>query len=201
LIALIVSLILAAVFWLVLFGLKSINFWWGMTAASGILAVWSLIRSGKSRGRLFKFNLRYFFWGLLSAAVLYIIFWAGNEISTRFFTFASGQIASIYNNKAQLDTWKIALLLFFWIGPAEEIFWRGMVQRTLSEYFGENFGWIGGALIYGAVHLWAASLMLFLAALLCGLFWGWLYKRFGSLWPGIISHAVWDVVIFLVFPL
>jgi membrane protease YdiL (CAAX protease family) len=43
--------------------------------------------------------------------------------------------------------------------------------------------------------------MLFLAALICGLFWGALFKRYRSVWPVLISHALWDVAIFLLFPI
>jgi uncharacterized protein len=198
---LLISLIFATFSWYLIFGLKALNFWWGMTAAAGLLAIWSIYRAGDYRSRLFRFDLRQFLWGVFSALALYFIFWIGNFISTRIFPLAAGQIAAVYANRADLESYKIALLLFFWIGPAEEIFWRGMVQRTLSSYFGKNTGWILGAIIYSAVHLWAANLMLCGAALICGLFWGHLYKKFGSLWPGIISHVIWDLLIFLIFPL
>jgi uncharacterized protein len=198
---LILALLFATLAWYLLFGAKLVNFWWGMAIAAGVLAIWSIIWARhKARKRLFEFQLRYLLWGILSAIVLYGVFWLGNEISTRIFPFASGQIAAVYGNKSQLEPWKIGLLLMFWIGPAEEIFWRGMLQRILAKRFGDNIGWIMGALIYGAVHIWALNFMLFMAALICGLYWGWIYKRFGSLWPGIISHAVWDVLIFLIFP-
>ncbi len=191
----------AALFWYILFDLQAVNFWWGMTSASGILAVWSVFFAGNKRREIFRLELFHIAAGLAFAAVLYVIFWLGDYFAKLLFDFASGQIESIYANREQLESWKIGLLLFFWIGPAEEIFWRGMVQRVLSDRFGANIGWIAGALLYGAVHLWAGNFILFMAALICGLFWGWIYKKFGSLWPGIISHAVWDVIIFLIIPI
>lgn len=172
-----------------------------MTAASGLLAVWSICYAKEDRKRLFDFRPSYILWGIGSAAILYIVFWIGGAVSTRIFGFASSQIDSIYANKAQMNPWMLGLLLLFWIGPAEEIFWRGMGQRVLSKWLGSNVGWILGALVYAAVHLWAANFILFMAALIGGLYWGWLYKRFGSLWPGIISHALWDLVVFIILPL
>ena len=199
--ALISALLFAIIVWYLLFGAKLVNFWYGMAIAAGLLAIWSIIWAGsKSRKRLLQFHLSYILWGIGSAALLYLIFWVGNAISTRIFPFASGQIAAVYGNKAQLDPMRIGLLLMFWIGPAEEIFWRGMLQRVLAQRFGANLGWILGALIYAAVHIWAMNFMLFMAALICGMYWGWIYKRFGSAWPGIISHALWDVFIFLIIP-
>lgn len=190
----------AVLFWFLLFGLDIVNFWYGMAVASGLLAVWSIIFAGDERKQLFEFNRYHIYWGLISALILYFVFWLGDYFSKLLLEFASGQIDSIYDNKVQLQPWKIGLLLFFWIGPAEEIFWRGMVQRTLAKKFGATYGWILAGFIYAGVHLWAANFVLFMAALICGLFWGWIYKRFDSLWPGIISHAVWDVVIFLILP-
>jgi membrane protease YdiL (CAAX protease family) len=92
------------------------------------------------------------------------------------------------------------LLLLFVIGPSEEIFWRGFVQDTLAQKFGDNSGWIIASLVYGGVHIAAWNFMLFAAALVCGLFWGWVFKKYKSLWPGIISHAIWDLTIFVLIP-
>ena len=169
--------------------------------AAGLLAVWSLLNAGRDRRSLFAFNVSHVAWGLLSAFFLYAVFWAGDHLSRTILDFATGQIESIYSRKEQLAFWKIALLLFFIIAPAEEIFWRGMVQRVISVKTGAIWGWLAAALIYAAVHLWAANFVLFMAALICGLFWGWIYMKFGTLWPGIVSHAVWDLLIFLVVPL
>jgi membrane protease YdiL (CAAX protease family) len=195
------GVVFAALFWLAIFGLELVNFWWGMSAVAGLLAAWSIIFSGADRRALFKFRKSYILWGLLSAAALYAVFWIGGYFSRLIFDFASGQIDRIYDKKAQMDPWMIGFLMFFWIGPAEEIFWRGMVQRILAGRYGRVFGWIIAAAVYAGVHLWAANLILFMTALLGGLFWGWIFMRSGSLWPVIISHAVWDVTIFLIMPL
>jgi uncharacterized protein len=172
-----------------------------MAAASGVLAVWSVAWAGNERNHLFNFKPSYLFWGIISAVILYFIFWIGNICSTYLFSFATGQINAVYANKSQLPIWQIAFLLLFWIGPGEEVFWRGMVQRIFSKYFGVNAGWILGALIYSTIHLWSQNFILVMAALVGGLYWGWLFKRFGSLWPGIISHSLWDILVFIILPL
>jgi hypothetical protein len=43
--------------------------------------------------------------------------------------------------------------------------------------------------------------MLLVAAAVCGFFWGWLYQREQSLIPVIVSHSIWDVLVFILFPL
>lgn len=51
------------------------------------------------------------------------------------------------------------------------------------------------------VHLWAFNFILLEAALLWGLFWGLLFYCTRSLWPRIISHAVWGLVVSLILPI
>ena len=93
------------------------------------------------------------------------------------------------------------LLLLFIIGPGEEIYWRGFIQNTLSKKMGETKGYIISVLLYAGVHIITGNIMLVIAALVCGIYWGWLYKKEKSLLPVIISHAIWDLTIFVIFPL
>ncbi|MGH2575192.1 MAG: lysostaphin resistance A-like protein [Ignavibacteria bacterium] len=201
---LIVLILIAFLFWVEMFVLKHFNFWIEMLAASSLLACISLYIN-RIRGREINFNLFYFenkfiLIGIMSAVILYGIFFVGNELSSVLFSFADNQVKGIYENKILLNPSIIGLLLFFIIGPAEEIFWRGFVQYALADKFGGNAGWITASFIYGGVHLVAMNFMLFIAALICGTFWGYIFKRYKSLWPGIISHAVWDLTIFVILP-
>lgn len=202
---LILLLALAILFWLELFLLKTFNFWLEMTVATGILALLSLyirnsmqISADLSDSRRLGIHIMV---GIVSAMLLYLIFYLGDFISKRLFDFARTQVNLIYENKSQANPVVIGLLLFFIIGPAEEIFWRGFVQDTLQLKFGDNMGWVIASLIYGGIHVVAWNLMLFMAAMICGFYWGWIYKKYGSLQPCIVSHALWDVTIFVVLPL
>ncbi len=42
--------------------------------------------------------------------------------------------------------------LFSHVAPAEELLFRGVVQSGLARSQGENIGWLGGSLIFGAIH-------------------------------------------------
>lgn len=196
--------VLAAGLWLEMFVLKSFNFWIEMTIAASLLAVLGLYfnhRNGEAINyRLYFFEPKFILIGILSAALLYLVFFGGDIISKYILPFADKQVVGVYNNKSLLDPAIIGLLLVFIIGPAEEVFWRGFVQDTLAEKFGENKGWIIASLIYGAVHIVALNFMLFMAALICGFFWGWMFRKYKSVWPGIISHALWDLTIFILIP-
>ncbi len=201
---LIILVIIAAAMWVEMFVLKDFNFWIEMLIAASLLAIASAYINHKTgpaiNFRLYFFKFSYILTGIISAVILYLVFFAGDYISKLIFDFADKQVIGIYGNKVLLNPYVIGALLFFVIGPSEEIFWRGFVQDTLAEKFGDNAGWIIGALVYSGVHIFAMNFMLFMAALVCGLFWGYMYKKYKSLWPGIISHALWDLTIFVLIP-
>ena len=201
---LIVPISIAALFWFFIFSpwTKSyINFWIGMAVAAGILSALALWTDKKYLKEIYIFKSKYIFIGIISAIILYIVFYLGNYFSQLLFSFAGSQIEGVYSNKVQANYIVISLLLLFWLGPAEEIFWRGFVQFNLNKKYGEWKGLIFASLIYALVHIWSFNFMLIMAALVCGLFWGLMFNKYKSVVPGIISHAIWDVVIFILIPI
>jgi membrane protease YdiL (CAAX protease family) len=187
--------------WFFVFALAIGNFWLKLSFSALLLALVGLKLSRNRASTLFSFKKRHLLVGLVSAFLLYGIFWLGKEVSTILFPFASKEISIIYYNKAQLNLTLIGLLLLFIIGPAEEIYWHGFVQRSVSRHLGPTSGILITSVVYALVHIFALNLMLFLAAGVCGLFWGWLYQREQSLMPVILSHSLWDLSIFVLFPL
>ena len=139
--------------------------------------------------------------GLASAAVLYGVFYLAGIVSRQILPFAEEGIASVYDYRQQAPLWRIAVLLGLVIGPGEELFWRVFLQRRLSVRYGAWGGFGVMALLYGGVHLFSGNLMLTAAALVCGLIWGWLYLRYQSALLNMVSHTVWDLAVFLIFPL
>ena len=94
------------------------------------------------------------------------------------------------------NLWLIAVLLFFVTGPSEELYWRGYLQRGLSQRLGGFGGYVAATALYAAVHLWTLNVMLVGAAAVAGAFWGLLYWRLNNLAPVIISHSIWSALIF-----
>lgn len=190
---------LAAVLWYIIFGLQLFNFWCAMAVAATMLALASFVFYGAPFA-LQEINRRAILLGVLSAAVLYGIFWLGDILSAMLFSFAPPQVSSIYDLRSQNQVWLIVLILIFVTSPAEEIFWRGFVQRWLDQQMGPVPAWILAALAYGGVHIISGNFMLVMAALVAGLFWGYIFMKGRSVVPLIISHALWTVSIFILFP-
>ena len=160
--------------WFVLFSpwTKSfINFWVGMTLFSGSLALTSLALTWEKAAEIFEFKRSYIWIGIISAAILYLIFFIGDMAVKSVFDFAKVQIEGIYSTKSQASPVKIGLLLFFVIAPAEEIFWRGFVQRKYSEQWGKRRGLVLAVIVYSIVNVWSFNLMLIVAAMVAGIFW------------------------------
>jgi uncharacterized protein len=138
--------------------------------------------------------------GLLTAAALHLFFIASNFLSRKWVPFAASNIAAVYDFKTGASPARLWMLMMFVIGPGEEIFWRGYLQRALSLRYGPMKGYFLATVLYAGVHLASGNVMLIIAALVCGCAWGWLYLRFGSMLLNVVSHTTWDVMVFLVFP-
>ncbi|MBO7299913.1 MAG: CPBP family intramembrane metalloprotease [Tidjanibacter sp.] len=202
----IIPILVACVLWFVMFSpwtAPHLNFWLTMSCAGIILTSMSLVLSGDLRGRL-KESFR---WsdiplGLLIGVALWGVFWVGDKVAVWMFPFADGEIGSIYSMRDGTSYLLIGALLTFIVGPAEEIFWRGFVQEECSKRWSPTVGFIVTTAIYALAHIWAMNFMLIVAASVAGGVWGLMYRLYPQrLWALIISHAVWDVAVFLIFPI
>jgi len=138
--------------------------------------------------------------GLASAAALYGTFAIGDRLARRFVPSGQRDIADIYALRELRSKPEIAARLVTVIAPAEELFWRGLLQEAFMARYGRWTGAALGALAYGGVHLVTGNFTLFGAAGIAGAQWSALYAAGTPLSALIVSHTVWDVWIFLVQP-
>ena len=202
------AILVAAGLWFLMFSpwtASWFNFWWAMTASAVILTTMAFFFGGKgqgARGETFPRLASQLLLGILIAIVLWGVFWVGDRLSSLLFDFARPQVDDIYQMKDGNAPWLIGLLLLCIIGPAEELFWRGYVQRTLSSHWNANAAFVATTLVYTLIHIPSLNFMLVMAALTCGICWGGLYRLFPRHLPAIvISHALWDAAAFVWFPL
>lgn len=201
---LIFTLVLAAMLWTVMFSPLTapyVNFWWMMTASALTLSILSTCFN-PGWWREVKWSASNLLLGVAIAAALWGVFWTGDKVSSWLFDFARPQVNLIYGMKEGESPWLLSILMLFLIGPAEEIFWRGYVQRTLSLRWNANAGYVVATLLYALVHAGSCNFMLLMAALVAGVVWGGLYRLFPERMAAIIvSHAVWDAAVFIWFPI
>ena len=112
----------------------------------------------------------------------------------------SQDIAGVYAFRQDVPAARVGWLLLLWIGPGEDLFWRGYLQEQWMQRWGRWPGWLAATALYAGVHVLTGNVTLLLAAAVCGTYWGWLYLWRRSLGSNMVSHAVWDVTVFLLLP-
>jgi membrane protease YdiL (CAAX protease family) len=198
----------AAILWFIMFSVSldftvlvhHNYFWVAMCTSTFLLTIYSLINQKDKLKQLFKFEWKYVWIGIIHAVLLYLLSRFGMWLLINLFDWATPQIEAIYQTRNQASPYLIGALLVFLIAPAEEIFWRGFVQDRLLQKYGLKIGTGIAIFLYVFVHIWAFNPLLLLAALVLGVHWSIMYSKFNSLVPGIISHAIWDCMIFVVLP-
>lgn len=166
------------------------RFWERMTLTGFVLGNMALanepeLRRMRPRGRDLAL-------GLGSAAILYVIFQVGDRMARAVMPRGAKEIRDIYALRTLGPKEEIGLRLASVIGPAEELFWRGLVQRRA--------GGLAAAAAYGGAHLVTGNTTLIGAAAVAGIYWGAL-RALGMSMPALItSHIAWDIWIFLLAP-
>ncbi len=95
------------------------------------------------------------------------------------------------------------LIALRWIGAAlivpvmEELFWRAFLMRWIESPSFETVDprRIGLKAIALSTFVFMLAHTLWLAAILAGLAYAWLYRRTGKLWCAVIAHAVTNGVL------
>ena len=189
---------LAGLVWVRAFRGPRSRFWPRMTAGVGGLGLYALATDPQLRRE--RFRPADLARGLGSAAVLYGIFQVGDRLARRVMPAGEREIGDIYTLRTQAPRPAIAAALALAIGPGEELFWRGLVQRGLQPRFGRLGAALMASTVYGGVHLVSENLTLTGAAATAGVFWGLVYAAEQRMAPLIVSHVAWDIWIFLIAP-
>ncbi len=76
----------------------------------------------------------------------------------------------------------------------EEILFRGYILDAIRKIHGDTVAILGSAGLFGLIHLEPYVVGM---ASIGGVIYGWVRIKTGSLWPSIVSHMVWNFVVFL----
>ena len=92
-----------------------------------------------------------------------------------------------------------ALILFVFTGFLEELVFRGVMQRALSEGIG-RYGVPYVAVLFAVLHLGYHSALDFVFVLVVALYFGVAVKRTGSILGVTLAHGLTNTTMFLLFP-
>lgn len=174
------------------------RFWSRMTTTGLMLGGLALLANPRLRRT--RVGSREMLLGLASAAALYRTFKLGDSFTRRFVPGGDEQIRDIYALRELAPRGETAARLVAVIGPAEELFWRGLVQEALMGRYGRWTGAAMAAAAYSAVHVTTGNFTLMGAAGVAGAHWCVLYAAGVPIGALVVSHCAWDVWIFLVQP-
>ena len=130
----------------------------------------------------------------LALAVGVAVFAAWIHLDQGWNSFEMGKGFVPVRGDGSLDVPLVALRLFglvLVVPVMEELFWRSLVMRAIErkDFLAvdpRRVGWLAFAL---SSALFALEHTQWLAGLLAGAAYGWLYMRSGNLWIPILSHA------------
>ncbi len=176
------------------------NVWYRMTVFYAIAAPLAMLGPRLGWKELLTPSVGKVAAGSAGAVVLYVLAGAGFRLIAAIAPRLAAEAAVLYGWKDQVATPLAVLLAAFLIVPGEEIVWRGAVGLPLAGRFGPRAGVVLGAIAFAAAHVGFGSPLLLLAALGCGLFWGWLTVATRSLVPSIVCHLLWDGTVLFWLP-
>jgi uncharacterized protein len=138
--------------------------------------------------------------GVVSGLGLYLLFCAGALVVQQ--TPLASRIQEVVElTRASAPAGLAALVIVFATSPSEEVLWRGAVFARLTRRYGP--GWrpvVATTVLYALFVGLSGTVVLPLAALICGTVWARQRQVTGSLVPGMVSHALWSLLMFLWIP-
>lgn len=174
---------------------KSI-FWYIFSASLLLLISYSIIMEEVEDKASFGTFITY---GALSGFLLYGLFWAGYSLFEILNLPLVNQVEKLYGRFSPSFIWHYIVLILI-IVPGEEVFWRGFVQKRLMKLTTVKLSIILSSLLYSSVHFYSGYWMLAFAAFIAGLLWGWLYAWKRSIPLVIVSHLIFDLLMFVLLP-
>lgn len=120
------------------------------------------------------------------------------------------QIGDLAELRKNVGSIVVAIVI---MAAAEELLWRGFVTSLLEDKVGSRRAWIYSAVLYAVAHVPTAwqledpggasgpNPVVILAALGCGLLWGFMARHFGRLLPSFFSHVLFDWTVLMMFRL
>jgi membrane protease YdiL (CAAX protease family) len=143
--------------------------------------------------------IQYLFLGALSGFILYFVFWLGIRALDFLQLPHNRSINNLYKWFAPSLFWQYLALVLV-AAPGEELFWRGFIQKRLQKNFTPTVSILIASILYASVHIYSGSFLLVLAAFLSGFVWGYLYFSKKSMPLVIVSHIIFDLMVFIILP-
>ena len=136
---------------------------------------------------------RYVVLGLVVGILLFVsIGLLGNALTHVFGTPAPQSFTVAVNGVNY--SWEFVLLTLLGgiVAPIkEELLFRGLIYPPLRKAVGRGKGMLLTGLFFATLHF---DIVRFLPLLIGGVVLAWLYERSESIWPAVIAHGTWNIL-------
>lgn len=171
------------------------------TFASTACMIGASLAAGGYR-KLFTPRLKTLAIGLVSAVLLYLVFFAGNLGISSAHPFginpsAENSIYSLIASPANPLYVQAGVLLFDSVGY--ESFFRGVLQTKAQPRLGRAAPFAVAA-VDAALHVLTLNPLWVVTTFIADTVWGLTYYYANDLSSSMTSHIIWDVLIFIVYP-
>jgi membrane protease YdiL (CAAX protease family) len=142
-------------------------------------------------------------WGVMAGAVLYfaVAIVVAVPLTILFNAFSSTEVSTPEQVSADVSTGGkvLAVVLAVAIAPiAEELFFRGVLFRSIRDRRGFAVGAVVSALLFGLVHYvpspWKDALLLQSIMVFTGFALAWIYERRGSIAANMAAHVTFNAI-------
>jgi membrane protease YdiL (CAAX protease family) len=90
--------------------------------------------------------------------------------------------------------WQFVLLLLLGgvVAPLkEEMLFRGLIYPPLRQALGRGKGMLVAGLFFATLHF---DIVRFIPLFIGGVVLAWLYERSASIWPAVVAHGTWNIL-------
>jgi uncharacterized protein len=172
-------------------------FWYMFTASMLVLISYSIIKEEVDDAVPLPVYLTY---GISSGLLLYGLFSLGTFLLDFVQIPVKDDISRLYQIFSPNLFWHYLALMLI-VVPGEEIFWRGFILKKLLKNVNIWISIFISSIMYASVSLYAGEWILVLGSFVAGMIWAMLYAWKKSIPLVIVSHLIFDLFIFILFPI
>jgi hypothetical protein len=93
-----------------------------------------------------------------------------------------------------------SVILIISTGLAEEVLFRGIIQKNAENVFGALLGLLYASLLFTALHIGWTSIYDLIFVFLVAIFYGYVFQKTRSLFGITLSHGISNTFLFLIVP-
>lgn len=90
--------------------------------------------------------------------------------------------------------------MVFFVGLGEELLFRGLIQRNMTNLLGWRWGLVGTSLLFGVMHMTWRSIPELGFTTTAGFIFGYVYHKTHSLTTPIVAHGIGNTILVSIMP-